>query len=142
MSEARPVLPLTAEEEAEYREHFLDGSGAYTSSLDVARLLRTLDREREREAALERALRTYVGNHIMHPVPLPDCETCIALSDLSQLAVQPSPSLARIEYVNGNWYAICPECGVHVALHERKDEESFTKREYIEHFALLHSRLR
>src|SRR5687767_12636762 len=42
----RTALPYDAEDEAELREHFIDGSGAYADSLTVARLLRTLDRER------------------------------------------------------------------------------------------------
>ena len=41
---------------------------------------------------------------------------------------------ARTVEVEGRWFAICPACDEHIELLERKDFESFTKREYAEHY--------
>lgn len=38
----------------------------------------------------------------------------------------------------GGWVKICPECGVRIPLKERKDFESFTGREYAEHYEQEH----
>lgn len=36
------------------------------------------------------------------------------------------------------WFALCPSCDSLVLLTEMKDEESFTKREYMEHWESAH----
>ncbi len=42
---------------------------------------------------------------------------------------------ARVEARGGRWFAICPACNAAIELREMKDWESFTKREYAEHYA-------
>jgi hypothetical protein len=37
------------------------------------------------------------------------------------------------------WYAICPICDIHIYLTERKDFESFSAREYADHYAAEHA---
>lgn len=41
---------------------------------------------------------------------------------------------------DGSWVKVCPACGKRVTLVERKDFESFTGKEYAEHYTREHDR--
>jgi hypothetical protein len=45
---------------------------------------------------------------------------------------------ARHEFDADGEYVVCPVCSQHVRLEERKDFESFTGREYADHYAERH----
>lgn len=51
--------------------------------------------------------------------------------------VPPVP-YGRVEKRGGEWGKVCPDCGEFIVTRERKDFESFTGREYAEHFMAEH----
>ena len=44
------------------------------------------------------------------------------------------PYAEQIEIGEGNYAEVCPVCGLAIPLAERKDFESFTGREYADHY--------
>jgi len=47
----------------------------------------------------------------------------------------------RQEYRDGTMYETCPECGREIVLTERKDFESFTGKEYADHWLAEHTQV-
>jgi hypothetical protein len=74
------------------------------------------------------------------------CSGCLALARLDGasggIPYAPYGFVSSVDMADGrvgtNWFALCPKCARLIPLRERKDEESFTKREYRKHYEAEH----